>query len=476
MSLASKTAVGVIWSLGEQLARRGVGVIVTLILAKFLAPKDFGLVAMITLFLSLGQSLMDSGFRQALIRLPEITEKDYSTAFYANIVLGIISYGFLFAAAPVIADFYDEARLTDLVRVTSLAVVINSFQVVQIASLSRSLNFKVQMQATVPASTFSGVVAITLAYWGFGVWALVAQSLLAVVVQTIVLWWLNGWRPTKDFSWPSLKEMYSFGYKLFLSGSLEILFKNLYPLVIAKVFTVSAAGLYFFADRIRELVVSQILHSIQAVTFPALAKKQSSTAELKRGYRRVIKVVIAVYVPIVVGLILAAPWIFKSLFSEEWYAAHRYLQILCLAALLLPIHSLNLNILRVLGRSDILLALQVAKKLGTTLVLLITMQVNLEAIIWGQVVLSVIFYFPNKYYSDRLIGYSFTEQFRDVGLYYLASASVFGFTFWIIAQINAGPLISLTLALAFFSVLYGLIVFLLDKSLVNEVLKIVKNI
>lgn len=475
MSLGKRTTVAVIWSFGEQLARRGVGIMVTLLLARFLVPEDFGLVAMITVFLALGQSLMDSGFRQALIRLPEITETDYSTAFYANMLLGLISYGILFCAAPAISTFYEESQLTDLVRVASLTIVVNAFRVVQVASLSRDLNFKVQMQAGVPASMISGAVAIGLAYWEFGVWALVAQSLIAAVVHTAILWWRQGWRPSKSFSFVSLREMYNFGYKLFLSGSLEIIFKNIYPLVIAKVFTASSAGLYFFADRIRELVVSQLLHSIQAVTFPALSKKQASATDLKNGYRRVIKVIIALYVPLVAGLILVAPWLFELLFPEDWYPAHRYLQILSLAALLQPIHSLNLNILRVLGRSDILLSLQILKKIVTALVLLITSQISLEAVMWGQVIQSVVFYFPNKYYSDRLIDYSFVEQFRDVGLYYLASAIVFGVSSWVVIQMQVGALLSFSLAVGLFPVLYGSVIYSLDKPLVNEIFKVVRR-
>jgi len=475
MSLAQRTSIGVIWSFGEQLARRGAGILVTLLLARFLVPEDFGLIAMMTVFLALGQSLMDSGFRQALIRLPEITETDYSTAFYANIVLGLLSYGVLFFAAPAIAGFYEESRLTDLVRIASLTVIINAFQVVQVASLSRDLNFKVQMQAGVPASIISGVVAVVLAYWDFGVWALVTQSLMNAVIHTAILWWRHGWRPTKSFSLASLKEMYNFGYKLFLSQSLEILFKNIYPLLIAKVFTASAAGLYFFADRIRELVVSQLLHSIQAVTFPALAKKQGNKAELKTAYRRIIKVIIALYVPLVAGLILVAPWLFELLFPIDWYPAHHYLQILCLAALLYPIHSLNLNMLRVLGRSDILLSLQVFKKVVTTVVLVITAQIGLEAVMWGQVFQSIIFYFPNKYYSDRLIGYSFIEQFKDVGLYYIASGLVYGVTLLIVAQVQANAFVSIALAFSLFSALYISFIFLVDKPLVHEVLKVVKK-
>ncbi|MBW4933797.1 lipopolysaccharide biosynthesis protein [Marinobacter sp. F4206] len=475
MSLGKKTSTAVIWSFGEQLARRGVGIMVTLLLARFLVPEDFGLMAMMTVFLSLGQSLMDSGFRQALIRLPEITETDYATAFFANLTLGVISYGVLFAAAPAIAAFYEESRLVDLVRVASLVIIVNSFQVIQIATLSRELNFKAQMQASLPASIISGVVAVGLAYLSFGVWALVIQSLLGAVIHTAILWRRHGWRPKAACTWASAKGMYNFGYKLFLSESLETLFKNIYPLVIAKLFNASVAGLYFFADRIRELVVTQLLHSIQAVTFPALAKKQSNKLELKSAYRRVIRVIIALYVPMVAGLILIAPWLFELLFPEDWYSAHRYLQIMSLAALLYPIHSLNLNILRVLGRSDILLTLQVFKKVVTTIVLVITAQIGIEAVLWGQVVQSLIFYFPNKYYSDRLIDYSFIEQLKDIGLFYGASALIFTFSVWVVAQVEVDALVSLALACSVFSTLYIFVILMLDKPLIGEVLKVVRK-
>lgn len=476
MSLAKKTTIGVLWSFGEQLARRGVSILVTLLLARFLVPEDFGLVAMMTVFLALGQSLMVSGFRQALIRLPEITETDYSTAFFANIVLGFVSYGILFTFAPTIAEFYEENLLVDLIRVASLSIIINSFQVVQVASLSRELNFKAQMQAGVPASIISGVVAVGLAYLDFGVWALVVQSLLGASVHTAILWWRHGWRPILSFSWVSAKEMYHFGYKLFLSGSLDTLFKNIYPLIIAKVYAAPVAGLYFFADRIRELVINQLLQSIQAVTYSVLSKKQANIAELKSAYRRVIKVIIAIYVPFVTGIIIVAPWLFELLFSEKWFPAHKYLQILCFAGLLYPINSLNLNMLKVLGRSDIFLTLEVFKKIVTVFVLFITYQISVEAMLWGQVLQSIIFYFPNKYYSDRLISYTFYEQFRDIGIYYITSASLLVIVYWCVGLLQANAFISIVMAFTSFSVLYVGVILLLDKSLVREILNVIQKV
>ncbi|MBJ7302664.1 oligosaccharide flippase family protein, partial [Marinobacter salarius] len=175
MSLTARTTTGILWNLSEQFAKRGVSILVTLLLAKFLVPEDFGLVAMMAVFLTLGQTLMDSGFREALIRLESVRQEDYATAFYANLALGLVSYGILYVAAPVIAEFYEEPRLVTLIRVSSLTVVITSFQVVQVASLSRELNFKVQLKASFPAGVISGILAVCLAYLGMGVWALIIQ-------------------------------------------------------------------------------------------------------------------------------------------------------------------------------------------------------------------------------------------------------------------------------------------------------------
>ncbi|WP_053954390.1 lipopolysaccharide biosynthesis protein [Idiomarina zobellii] len=475
MNLAKKTTVGVVWNFGEQLSRRGIGILVTLLLAKFLLPTDFGLIAMISLFIALGQSLMDSGFRQALIRSELVTKIDYSTAFYSNICLGLVSYLLLFFLAPVIANFYEESQLVELVRVSSLAIIINSFQLVQVASLSRKLNFKVQMFASLPSSFISAAVALTFASLGYGAWALVGQSLVFSGCQTILLWYFQGWRPAKSFSWNSLRNLYHFGYKIFLSGSLDTLYKNLYPLVIAKLFSSSAAGLYFLADKIRELVVSQLLHSIQAVTFPALSKKQSNKLELKAGYRRVIKVVTAIYVPVIVFFILVVPWLFDLFFSEKWKDAHVYLQILLIASLPLCVNSLNLNILKVTGRSDIFLVLEIFKKVLMTIILFITIPIGLEAVIWGQVCQAFLFYFPNKYYSGRLIGYSTLEQLKDVSFYYLFSSLSFILIYLFFLYFNVGTASKIILSALFFCVGYFFLLFLFDRKIIFEILSVVKN-
>lgn len=412
-TLSQKTLIGIIWNMAEQFFVRGITVIVTLLLAYFLSPEDFGLLAMIAVFISIASSLMDSGFRQALIRLPDASQVDFNTAFYANILLGHVSYLILFSTAPSIAFFYEEESLTNLIRVAGLVVIVNSFQVVQYAKLSRALNFKVQFRAALPASIISSVVAITMAYLGFGVWALITQMLISAFLVALFLWCQMIWRPTLSWSSNSLKSMYQFGYKLFLSGLIDTGFKNMYVVVIAKLFTTNFAGLYFFADRIRELVIYQIVSAVQKVTYPALATIQDKPTKLKQGYKKVIAMIAFILFPLILFLAALAEPIFHLLLPEEWWPAALYMQLMCLAGVLIPVHAINLNILKVLGRSDLFLWLEIIKKSIAVMILLISFRFGIVGILIGQIVSSVLAYLPNSYYSKRLIDYPVSEQLTD---------------------------------------------------------------
>ncbi|WP_051146559.1 lipopolysaccharide biosynthesis protein [Marinobacter daepoensis] len=476
MSLSARTATGIVWNFSQQLATRGVGILVTLLLARFLVPEDFGLVAMMAVFLALGSSLMDSGFREALIRQENITQEDYATAFYANLLLGLVSYGALFLAAPAIAGFYEEPRLENLIRVTSVSVIIMSFQVVQVASLSRKLNFKAQLKASLPASVISGVIAVGLAYIGWGVWALVSQMLLNALVQTALLWKLEGWRPTRQFSWPSLKGMYNFGYKLFLSGVLDTVFQNLYVIVIAKVFSAPVAGLYFFANKIKELIVQQLVRSIQAVTYPALASVQNDDARLKQGYRKiVILMTVALFPGILFTAALASP-LFQILLPEKWYPAVPYFQLLCLAALIMPLHSVNLNILKVKGRSDLFLYLELVKKAMHGTVLLITYRYGVTAVIVGQVIISCLSYIPNSYFSSKLLGYGVKEQVQDFGpiLFAALMSAIFGYLS--IGIVDVGVIMQVLIIGMLMLVLYVLLLLLIDRMAILLPLQFARGI
>nr|WP_246293957.1 lipopolysaccharide biosynthesis protein [Desulfobacter latus] len=414
MSLTQKTITGIIWNVAEQVARKGTGVIITLLLARFLVPADFGLIAMMAVFLAVAQSLMNSGFKQALIRFKDARQVDFNTAFYANVSLGIISYLLLFLAAPFISEFYNEPRLTLLVRVAGLNIIIHSFEIVQSAVLSRKLNFKAQLQATLPAGIISGLIAVAMAYAGLGVWALIFQILLSSLLITVFLWKIQGWRPSLSFSKESLKSMYSFGYKLFLSGLLNTIFLNLYIVVIAKLFAASIAGQYFFAKKIKDIVNSQLVSSIQTVTYPALASIQDDDKRLKAGYRKVIQITTFILFPSMLLLAALARPLFMVLLPDKWLPAVPYLQLMCLGGVMFPLHTINLNILQVKGRSDLFLYLEIIKKTLTVIILYISYRYGVTGILIGQIIGSVLAYIPNSYFSAKLINYSALEQIADV--------------------------------------------------------------
>jgi O-antigen/teichoic acid export membrane protein len=413
MSLANKTTTGIIWNFAEQLSKRGIGIVVTLLLARFLVPADFGLVAMMAVFIAVAGDLMDSGFKQALIRKQGASQVDFSTAFYTNLALGCLAYLLLFSAAPFIADFYEEARLIDLIRVAGIAILINSFQVVQSAILNRALNFKAQLKATVPASIISGITAVVLAYIGWGVWALIAQMLIAAFLVTAFLWSMKLWRPTLTFSRQSLNDIFGFGSKLFLSGLLDTLFRNIYVVVIAKLFSTIVAGHYFFAEKIKELIINQLVSSISTVTYPALATMQHDNVILKAGYRKVIQITTFLLFPAMVLMAALAEPLFQVLLPDQWLPAVPYLQLMCIAGLLYPLHAINLDILKVKGRSDIFLYLEIIKKVNIVLILFVSVQYGVIGILIGQIISSVLAYLPNSYFSNKLIGYSVREQIGD---------------------------------------------------------------
>lgn len=427
--LKEKTVVGVVWSFCEQLLRRGISILVTLLLARFLVPEDFGLLAMMTVFIAIATALMDSGIKQAVIRKLNPDDAYFSTAFYANIVLGIIAYILLYIASPFIADFYDEPRLTLLIRVAGSVVIINSFQVIQVALLSRDLNFKLQMKANVPAGVVSGVVAVLMAYTGFGVWSLIVQTVLNALLVVLVYWWIQPWRPSKSFDLSYLAEMYSFGYKLFLSGVLNTISRNIYVLVIAKLFSASVAGLYFFADKIKGLVISQLASSIQAVTYPALSTLQDDDQKLKEGFRKVMRVTTFLLFPAMLILASLAQPLFEVVFPDRWIPAIPYLQIMCITGMLYPMHSINLSILKVKDRTDLYLGLEVFKKITLFSILFISYRYGVIGILIGSGVQSVISYIPNSYFAKQLINYSVKEQLTDVmpslGVAVIVSSMVF---------------------------------------------------
>ena len=430
-SLKNKTVKGIVWSSVERFSVQGIQFLVMIVMARLLTPKDYGLVGMVAIFIAVAQSLVDSGFSQALIRKQNRTETDNSTVFYFNIVVGILLYLVLFAIAPLVADFYDSPELTALMRVICLSVVFNSFVVVQRALLTVNIDFKTQAKASLTAAVVSGVIGIGMAYSGFSYWSIVAQQLVNLGLNTLLLWIFTRWRPRWIYSWGSFRELFTFGSKLMVSGLLDVVYRNMYLLVIGKVFTASSLGYYTRANQFAEFPSSNLTGIMQRVTYPVLCQIQDDDERLAQIYRRFLRLSAFLIFPLLVGLSAVAEPFVLLLLKEQWLFAATLLQIICFAMMWYPIHAINLNLLQVKGRSDLFLRLEIIKKAIAVLILCVTISMGLIAMCVGQILSSLIALIINTNYTGKLIQVGFLRQMRDLLPTLLLSLSMWGVVYGI---------------------------------------------
>jgi len=423
-SLKDKTVKGIVWSTLERFSVQGVQFVVMIIMARMLSPNDYGLIGMLTIFLAISQSLVDSGFSQALIRKLDRTETDNSTVFYFNLIVGVILYGLLFISAPFIADFYNEPLLTDITRVIGLSIIINSLVVVQRALLTVKIDFKTQAKASMSAAISSGVVGIGMAASGYGVWSIVYFQLTNLGVNVSLLCVLSKWRPKRSYSWESFHELFGFGSKLMFSGLLNTAYSNLYLIVIGKVFRASDLGYYTRAQQFSEFPSSNVTGIIQRVTYPVLCSIQDDDERLANVYRRFLRLSAFVIFPLMTGLAAVAKPTILLLLKEQWAFTIILLQILCFSMMWYPIHAINLNLLQVKGRSDLFLKLEIFKKIIGVLLLCITVSMGLIAMSVGLILSSIIALIINTYYTGQLIKVGFIKQMRDLFPTLLLSVSM----------------------------------------------------
>lgn len=433
-SLKSKTLQGTLWSSVERFSVQGIAFVVMVIMARILTPEDYGLVGMLTIFIAISQSLIDSGFSQALIRKQERSEIDNSTVFYFNIAVGFVLYLFLFFCAPWIAHFYEEPILVPLTRLLSLSVLINSFIVVQRAILTAKIDFKTQAKASFVAAVVAGVIGIWMAYTGFGVWAIVWYQLANLTVNVGLLWILSKWRPSRTFSWTSFHELFGFGSKLAISGILDTIYNNVYLIVIGKVFRVTDLGYYTRASQFAQFPSSNLTGIIQRVTFPVLCTIRDDDERLQNVYRRFLRLSAFIIFPLMVGLAAVAYPLVVLLLKEQWLFAATLLQIICFSMMWYPIHAINLNLLQVKGRSDLFLKLEVWKKCIGIIILCITIPMGLVAMCVGSIVSSLIALVINTYYTGKLIHVGFFRQMQDL-LPIMAYSFSMGVLVWGVVQI-----------------------------------------
>jgi O-antigen/teichoic acid export membrane protein len=452
-SLKQKTVSGLLWSIIDNLAKYGLQFIVGIILARLLSPTEFGLVGMITIFISISNSLVDSGFSQALIRKNNAEAKDFSTVFIFNLAFSIIVFCLLFLSANAIGSFFEQPKLVLLVRVFAINIIINAFALVQRTKLTKDLDFKTQTKISLLSGSISGLLAIVLAYNGAGVWSLVAKTTIFNILTVLLLWYLSKWKPQLVFSSQSFKELFSFGSKMVAAGLLDTLYRNVYYVVIGKYFTPAELGFYTRAEQFNNLPSSNLTTVIQRVSYPALSQLQDDKVRLKQGYKKVITSTMFVSFISMLGMAAIAEPMILTLIGEKWEQSIAYLQLLCFVGMLYPLHGINLNMLKVQGRSDLFLKLEIIKKLIAIPTIVIGIFWGIKIIIIGMIVNSIIAYFLNSYWSGKLINYSMREQILDITpsfllaiimaiiVYFIGSLLPFSNFYILIIQIITGGII-----------------------------------
>ncbi len=384
-SLKSRTLRGLFWSFLELAAQQGIQFAVTVILARLLFPEEFGLIAMLAIFMAIGQTLINSGFGQALIQKEDVTHIDECSIFYFNIIVGCLGAGLLWLAAPWIAAFYEQPLLIKLTRAMSPILVINAFGLVQTALLSKKLDFKTQSKVSLIATLAAGTIGIAMAYRGYGVWSLVAYALSTSLFRSLLLWLFHHWRPAWAFSFASLRTMFGFSSKLLCSCLLEAVFQNVYLLVIGRLFSATALGFYYQANRTQQLPVSGISRVVGRVVFPVFSSIRDDKARLKRGVCKALTVLMMFNIPMMVGLAVVAKPLILLVFKEQWLPCLPYFQLLCVVGVLYPLHAINVNVLIAIGRPDLLLRVEVLKKVLVLVAIVATCRWGIVAIIYGQI-------------------------------------------------------------------------------------------
>lgn len=412
---------------------------------------------MLTVFVTLSYVLINGGLIPAVIRKKELSSLDLNTVFFTNIAIGIIIYGVLFVSAPFIAEFYEQLILIDMIRLVGIAFLFQAMSVVSQALLRRKMLFKLQLQVALPASVLSGLIAIGLAYAGWGVWALVWQIILAAIFSFLFYWRLKLFRPSWAYSFESLHSLLSFGGFLLIENLFKALFLRMYVIVIAKVFSLTTVGLYFFAERLKEVVVQQIVNAVQEVTFPALSKLQDEDEKLKENYRKVVAMTTYILFPILVGLTVFSIVLFDVLLPEKWQQAAPMLQLMAIAALILPLQSLAQNIWMVKGQSKFLLYIGIYEKLVLLSIFLVALKYGIEGVLIGQILGAFIAYLPFVFFAHTRLGYTFKEQLSDI-LPNLLLAILLGLAIhWIMSHSSFSSLMDLMLFAPMYIALFVLV-------------------
>ncbi|MCB9305440.1 MAG: lipopolysaccharide biosynthesis protein [Lewinellaceae bacterium] len=459
-SLKDKSLKAFFWVLADKMGGSVANFLITIFLARMLTPADFGLVAMILVFFEISSSFIESGLGYALIREKTITEVDKATAFYFNLVMAVAFYALLYWSAPAISAFFNQPALTAIVRIMGLNLIVRALSYVQHTVLLHRVDFRTQTLVRFSAVLVSGTFALVMAYYGWGVWSLVARIGVMDVCITVLFWYLNPWKIAWQFSIQSFRKLFGFGSVILAEALIDKFFRHLVQLLMGKFYSAAILGLFTQANNFCNMAVNNLSQTLQKLSYPILAKLRDDHKALKQGYRRMIVMSSFIIMPVMVLMgVLAGP-ILTTFAGEKWLPATLFLQLLCVAGAVYHVNAINLDMLLVLGRTDLSLRLEIIKKIITAIAIIIGIQFGVYGLIIGQVISTYLALFINTYYSDKLLKYALSEQLKDVFLSFAFSAATGAAVFFLqnILAVNTLPsvLLVLTAAMGFYIGLHWL--------------------
>ena len=477
MSLKKQALSGIFWTFLEQFSNRIVTFLVSIILARLLLPEEFGLIAMISVFYSIARILIESGLTQSIIRSEDVDDVEYSTVFYFNFFVGIIVYFFLYQSAPLVASFYNQSQLTNIIRVYGIILIINSLSSIQFTKLSKNMDFKTQIIVVVPSMIIGSLVGIYLAYHKFGVWSLVYAEIVKASLTTIQVFWHSKWIPLLKFNFEKLKKHLKFGLNMMFSYLLDVIYKNIYIILIGKYFSPEQLGYYSRADLLKQLPVANLVFALNKVTLPLFSSINNDEEKLKRAYKKIMSLITFLIAPLLIFMIVLAEPIIVLLFTEKWLPAVPYFQLLAFTGILHPIQSYNMNILLVKGESRLYLILEITKKIIITISVLLTYQYGINTLIIFQIILSVLFFLINSYFAGRLINYSTYQQIKDlfpiILMALFSGVFLYYFDLWVL-KYHFINLFRILIGMAFGFIVFLIPFILLKSENIFEIVKIIK--
>jgi O-antigen/teichoic acid export membrane protein len=445
------------WSFLENFSKLFLSLFVSIILARMLTPNDFGLIGITGIFISISSTFVDSGFGQALIRKREANEDDYSTVFYFNIFISIFFYIILFSISRYISIFFNEPELILIIKLVSINIVIGAIGSVQQIIFTKTLNFKIQTQVAIFASIISGSIAIILAYNNLGVYSIIWSGIINQVIISLLFWFFSKWRPKFVFSFNSFNQLFSFGSKLLYSSLLNTIFNNIYYVLIGKFFSSNDLGLYTRAENLQKLPSQNITAMVQKVSYPILSSISNDKENLRKSYITLMKTVMFVTTSLMCYLIVVSDNLFIVLFGNQWLPSIIYFKLLCFVGVFYPMHAISLNLITVMGRSDIFLKLEIVKKILAIPTIIIGYYLGITPMIYSIILLNIISFFLNTYFVNVELNYSIIKQLMDIKNSFFLAIIIYLTKIFNVFLVNLKPILFLTVQSSF--ILFVLISF-----------------